>query len=39
MEENILLGNRKLMVESKISLENLEETSHNLQQKAKHQCT
>jgi Cu+-exporting ATPase len=28
--KNILLGNRKLMVESTISLENLEETSHNL---------
>ena len=28
--KNILLGNRKLMVESNISLENLEETSHNL---------
>jgi Cu+-exporting ATPase len=28
--KNILLGNRKLMVESKISLENLEETSHKL---------
>jgi P-type Cu+ transporter len=28
--KNILLGNRKLMVESNISLENLEETSHKL---------
>ena len=28
--ENILLGNRKLMVENNISLENLEETSHDL---------
>jgi len=28
--KNILLGNRKLMVEGNISLENLEETSHNL---------
>lgn len=28
--KNILLGNRKLMLESNISLENLEETSHNL---------
>lgn len=28
--KNILLGNRKLMVESKISLEDLEETSHKL---------
>lgn len=29
-DRNILLGNRKLMVESNISLENLEETSHRL---------
>jgi Cu+-exporting ATPase len=28
--KDILLGNRKLMLESNISLENLEETSHNL---------
>ena len=28
--KNILLGNRRLMVESNISLEELEETSHNL---------
>ena len=28
--KDILLGNRKLMIESNISLENLEETSHNL---------
>ncbi|ERI89569.1 copper-exporting ATPase [Clostridiales bacterium oral taxon 876 str. F0540] len=28
--KNILLGNRKLMLESNISLENLEETSHKL---------
>jgi P-type Cu+ transporter len=28
--KNLLLGNRKLMVESNISLENLEETSHKL---------
>jgi len=29
-DKNILLGNRKLMMESNISLDNLEETSHNL---------
>ncbi|GKX64744.1 heavy metal translocating P-type ATPase [Inconstantimicrobium mannanitabidum] len=29
-DKNILLGNRKLMVERNISLENLEETSHKL---------
>lgn len=29
-DKNILLGNRRLMIESNISLENLEETSHNL---------
>ena len=33
--KNILLGNRKLMVESKISLENLEETSHKLASEGK----
>ena len=33
--KNILLGNRKLMLQSNISLENLEETSHNLASEGK----
>ena len=33
--KNILLGNRKLMVERDISLENLEETSHKLAEEGK----
>jgi Cu+-exporting ATPase len=33
--KDILLGNRKLMLESNISLENLEETSHNLASEGK----
>ncbi|MCM8709988.1 heavy metal translocating P-type ATPase [Clostridium sp. SYSU_GA19001] len=34
-EKTILLGNRKLMLESNISLENLEETSHKLAEEGK----
>jgi P-type Cu+ transporter len=36
--KNILLGNRKLMTERGISLEELEDTSDNLQVKARLQC-